>query len=103
MKQEPPDTNAIAAWLAQAKGEGWKHPDVLINALQEDASLVRHFAYCRKCHKAMADMVAVIGVFNDDDPQFEGARDGEIEPGSHMAMCSECIDEDLQSSAQDHE
>ena len=48
----------IAAWQEQARRDGWKHPEVLLSALEKDPRLVQQIGYCQKCHKAMADLLA---------------------------------------------
>jgi hypothetical protein len=99
---KPEQANAIAAWQEQARKEGWKHPEVLVSALEKDPNLTKYVGYCRKCQKAMADLVAVLEDVDDDDPKLEGARDGQIRPDYEWAMCSECEEEDFSESVEDH-
>ena len=90
---KPEQASALAAWQEQARKEGWKHPEVLVIAVEKDPRLMQYIGYCGRCRKAMADLVAVIEDFDDDDPQFEGARDGYIHSDIDSAMCSECEEE----------
>jgi hypothetical protein len=84
----PKDDKYIAAWLKKAKREGWRHPELIVEAVRADPNrLAEGLDYCMDCDKAIADLRLILGDLDEDDPRLIGAK---TDMRGDEMLCDEC-------------
>jgi hypothetical protein len=65
----------IIAWLQKAKNEGWSDPEFIADAVQRDPTrLALALDYCTSCGRAVADLLAIFGDYDENNPKLAGAQ-----------------------------